>query len=308
MSLLCIVAALFLEQVRPLSHPTVFEQWLVRYSDWLAHHFNAGESIQGAIAWALAVVPSVAGVLLVYDSLRALSPVLGWLFAIAVLYACINFKPATQQCLAIAEALRAGEMDRARELLARFRREPQAQWSEVDMVRAAIETMLVRAHRELLAVIAWFVVLPGPIGAVLYKLSAILADRWGRHADEEFAVFGGFSMRAFRLLDWVPLRLTAVGFAIAGDLEDALQCWRTQARSWSDSDTGVILASGAGALGARLGGPLPEGGGIAYRPELGAGEEPEPSYMQSAVGLVWRTLVIWLIVLLLVTLGRWFGR
>jgi adenosylcobinamide-phosphate synthase len=134
-----------------------------------------------------------------------------------------------------------------------------------------------------------------------------LADKWGRRTDEEFGAFGHFASRALWLLDWVPLRLTAIGFAVAGDLEDALHCWRTQARSWPDPEAGVILASGAGALGARLGGPLANERGVNYRPALGTGDEPDVNYMQSALGLIWRTLVIWLIVLLLVTLARWVG-
>jgi len=307
MSLLCILAALFTEQLRPLSHPSVFELAFERYANRLARHFNAGEALHGAIGWVLGVMPWVILALVIHGALAALSPLLGWVFAVAVLYASINFKPATLAYTAIADALRVGDLDRARELLARWRDESSAQWSEPEIARAAIETLLVRAHRDLLAIIAWFVVLPAPAGAVLYKLSAILMERWGRCADEELGAFGHFASSVFWLLDWVPLRLTAIGFAIAGDLEDALQCWRTQARAWLDPEAGVILASGAGALGARLGGPLSKDGGVNYRPELGTGDEPDVNYMQSAVGLVWRTLVIWLVVLLLVTLARWVG-
>ena len=307
MSLLCVVAALFLEQLRPLSHPTVFELAFDRYAGRVAQHFNAGEAFHGAIGWLLGVVPWVVVVLVVQDGLTALNPLLGWAFAVAVLYACINFKPATQSYASIADALRAGELDRARELLAQWRGEAPASWSEAEIARAALETILVHAYRDLLAVLAWFVVLPVPVGAVLYKLSAFLADKWGRRTDEEFGAFGHFASRALWLLDWVPLRLTAIGFAVAGDLEDALHCWRTQARSWPDPEAGVILASGAGALGARLGGPLANERGVNYRPALGTGDEPDVNYMQSALGLIWRTLVIWLIVLLLVTLARWVG-
>jgi len=138
---------------------------------------------------------------------------------------------------------------------------------------------------------------------VLYKLSALLAEKWGRRRGEEFRAFGRFSARVFHVIDWVPLRLTAMGFAIAGDFEDAVQCWRAQFRTWTDPDAGVILASGAGALGVRLGGPLPRDGGVIYRPELGTGDDPDANYLQSAIGLVWRTLVTWMIVLLLITIA-----
>jgi adenosylcobinamide-phosphate synthase len=307
MSFLCVLAALFLEQLRPLHHPSLFELSFSRYASRLSRDLNAGQPIHGTVGWAVGVLPWVALALIVHYLLGALNPLLGWAWAVAVLYACIDFKPAMRDCSAITDALRAGELEQARELVARWRGEPATQWTESDIARAAIEAAFIRAHRDLLALIAWFVVLPGPAGVVLYKLSATLADQWGRRSDEEFGAFGHFSSRAFQVLDWVPARLTAIGFAIAGDLEDALHCWRSQSQSWPDPQTGVILASGAGALGAKLGGPLPTQGGVDYRPQLGTGDDPDANYMQSAVGLIWRTLVIWLIVLLLVTLARWVG-
>jgi cobalamin biosynthesis protein CobD/CbiB len=307
MSLLCVLAALFLEQLHPLHRPSLFELSFSRYADRLSRDLNAGQPIHGTVGWTLGVLPWVVLALIVHYVLTGLNPLLGFAWAVAVLYACIDLKPGMRDYSAIADALRAGELEKARELVARWRGEPATQWSESDIARAAIETAFVRAHRNLLALIAWFVVLPGPAGAVLYKLSAVLAQQWGRRTDEEFGAFGGFSSRAFALLDWVPARLTAVGFAVAGDLEDALQCWRSQSQSWPDPQTGVILASGAGALGAKLGGPLPKQGGVDYRPQLGTGDDPDANYMQSAVGLIWRTLVIWLIVLLLFTLARWVG-
>ena len=48
MSLLCVVAVLFLEQLRPLLHPTIFDLSFARYADELARRFNAGQPIHGA--------------------------------------------------------------------------------------------------------------------------------------------------------------------------------------------------------------------------------------------------------------------
>ena len=46
------------------------------------------------------------------------------------------------------------------------------------------------------------------------------------------------------------------------------------------------------------------------RPELGTGDAADVDFMQSAVGLVWRALVFWLIMLLLLSLASmasWAG-
>jgi membrane protein required for beta-lactamase induction len=34
------------------------------------------------------------------------------------------------------------------------------------------------------------------------------------------------------VIDWIPQRLTAFVFAVVGDFEDALFCWRSQAAQW----------------------------------------------------------------------------
>ena len=67
-----------------------------------------------------------------------------------------------------------------------------------------------------------------------------------------------------------------------------------------------MLASGAGALGVQVGGALHYVGGEPdYRPELGIGDPATPDVLPSAVGLVWRALMLWLVVILLVTLANW---
>ena len=85
--------------------------------------------------------------------------------------------------------------------------------------------------------------------------------------------------------------MTALCFAIVGDFEDAIYCWRTQAKLWADESSGILLSSGAGALGVRLGMPVYESGEVTERPELGLGDDADVDFMQSTVGLVWRALV-----------------
>jgi len=89
--------------------------------------------------------------------------------------------------------------------------------------------------------------------------------------------FGSFARQAFYWLEWLPIRLTAATFAIVGDFEDTVYCWRTQAASWPDSEAGILLASGAGALGVRLGMPIPQGGLPLDRPELASATMPMPT-------------------------------
>ena len=60
-----------------------------------------------------------------------------------------------------------------------------------------------------------------------------------------------------------------------------------------------MLASGAGALGVRLGEPIPGGESFIPRPVLGQGELAREDALASLEGLLWRALVLWLVVFLL---------
>jgi len=83
-----------------------------------------------------------------------------------------------------------------------------------------------------------------------------LHDRWGTKTSPELERFSRFARLAFAALDWLPVRFTAAAFAVVGDFEDAVYCWRTQAANWPDPALGIVLASGAGAIGVRLGMPI----------------------------------------------------
>ena len=174
------------------------------------------------------------------------------------------------------------------------------------------------SYRQVFATLFWFAVLPGPAGAVLYRAAVLLAQEWrgeAKGADttpiaQSRAVFGRPARALLWLLDWIPARLTALSFAIVGDFEDAAFCWRTQAKSWADEEggehAGIVLASGAGALGVQLGGSCPRwAASPTSGPSSVSATAPEADLLPSAVGLVWRALVLWLLLMLLLTLANW---
>jgi adenosylcobinamide-phosphate synthase len=51
-----------------------------------------------------------------------------------------------------------------------------------------------------------------------------------------------------------------------------------------------------------------EAGELENRPELGLGEEADADFMQSTIGLVWRSLVLGVLVLSLLTVASWVGH
>ncbi|THF60990.1 CobD/CbiB family protein [Pseudothauera rhizosphaerae] len=307
MTLFSLIIALLIEQVRPLPAQQVVLDPLGRLSAALTERFNDGQVRNGRIAWLLVIVLGTAGTALLHWLLSSLHPLFAFAFDIGVLYLTMGFRQESHFFTDIHLALRMGEIDRARALLGEWRGGQYREASSSEVARLAIEQGLVSSHRNVFGVVFWFIVLPGPAGAVLYRLARYFAEDWGMRRDAEFGAFGQFARKAFEVIDFVPVRLTAASFSVMGDFEDAVYCWRTQAMLWPDKASGILLASGAGAMGVRLGMPVHESGEVVERPEMGLGEEADADYMQSTVGLVWRALLLCLVLLALVGIAGWVG-
>lgn len=318
MKLLAIIAALALEQWRASHWRASIDRQFVRYARYLERNFNGGRAEQGLLAMLAALLPPVLVASGVYWLAWYVHPLLGVVWNIGVLYLLMGFRRFSHALSTIVEAFRENDVVTARRTLSAWRGGYTAELSSQDITKLAIERGLVDAYRQVFAVLFWFTVFPGPAGAVLYRAALLLAQEWrgGEPGDDETPIarsrasFGAPARRLLWLLDWVPVRLTALSFAIVGDFEDAAWCWRTQPQSWvrqaGGMETGIVLAAGAGALGVQLGGPLAVlGADPLGRADLGVGDPPEPEVLPSAIGLVWRALILWLLVILLVTLANY---
>ena len=305
MTLISLIAALALEQLRPLGNRNRVWLLFIRYANHLERSLNAGYNRHGVMAWLAAMLPALALALGGYYLLYAISPVLAFVWNVLLLYHTMGFRHFSGYFSEISLALNEGRDFEARQALASWINQPTSELSVGEVSRLAIEQGVVDSYRHVFGTMFWFVVLPGPAGAVLYRFSQLLAQKWGYRGSDD--LFGRFAGRAGEWLDWIPVRLTAISFAIMGDFEDAVYCWRSQARTWGNYASGILLASAAGALGVKLGDPVRQNYTINFRPELGVGDEADPNYLKSAVGLVWRTVLLWLFVILLLSVVSLFS-
>jgi hypothetical protein len=139
--------------------------------------------------------------------------------------------------------------------------------------------------------------------------------RWTEDLDDERAVtlWAGLSAvedpaareaALLRWVDWVPARATALAIAVVGDFEDAIYAWRQTAANWTLTEEGAILASASGALGIELGDPRRVTPEFAGEP---SGDDTAAAAVRSALGLVWRAIVLGFAALLLLGVGRMVG-
>ena len=313
MALFSLITVLLIEQIRPLPYRQLVHKPLAFLAGFLEERFNAGERSHGMIAWLIGVGGLVLAAGSVYAVLHSFSPLLGWLWTVLMLYLTLGFRQFSHYYTEIQLALRMDDLPHARALLAEWRGCSAEEWSSREIARLAIQEAFAAAHHHVFAVLVCFMVLPGPCGAVLYRAAAFFARQWGERAGGEAEVFGSFSRQAFAVIDWLPARLTAAGFAVVGNFEDAIYCWKTQAGKEMEASLGngsrIVQASGAGALGVRLGVPVMDSGSAAPGESVryAVGDEADADFMQSAVGLVWRALLLWLLLMSLLALAGLVG-
>lgn len=333
MSFFAILFALVLEQVRPLARDNPVHAGLRAWARWSARNFDAGKPHHGWVAWGLAVgVPS----LLALGIFWLLAYAVGWplavLWNVAILYVTLGFRQFSHHFTGIRDALDEGNEERARELLAHWQQVDASELPRSEIVRHVIEYSVLAAHRHVFGVLCWFSILAalglGPAGAVAYRMSEFVTRYWNRKAESQTqpasASLQRASAAAWTVVDWLPARITALGFAVVGSFEDAIDGWRNHAQRFPNDNDGVILAATAGAINVRLGGRglaplyLPNSSqgfqaASAEGPEAVTGgtstpgREPEIAHLAQVVGLVWRTVVMWMVLLALLTLARLIG-
>jgi adenosylcobinamide-phosphate synthase len=245
------------------------------------------------------------------------------------LYVTLGFRQYSHHFTNIRDALDSGDESSARELLAQWQQVDASQLPRREIVRHVIEYSVLAAHRHVFGVLAWFSVLAafgfGPAGAVLYR-SGEFVNRYWRHRSAVAMqpvsdALQSAAARAWAAIDWLPARTTALAFAVVGSFEDAIDCWRHHAQRFPNDNDGVILAATSGAVNVRLGGEALKtafspnssqglrSGGVEMLAdsESTPGRDAEVGHLRSIVGLVWRSVVLWMVLLALLTLARLLG-
>jgi len=274
----------------------------LRSYDWFNRYVSAVRARLGATAFwdgPVGVIATLAVPLFAVGLMQALLhgvllSLLGLVFGVVVLLYCLGPRDLDAEAEAYCAAVEAGDAARAQssasELLGYDA--PPDPWTRSRVVTDAV---LAQCNERLFAVLFWYALL-GPLGAVLFRLAVMLPDSL-RPADAEGAGYIAAARRLHEILAWLPARLVALSYALSGSFEDAMHGWndyqQEHAEQLVDANSAVLTRTGAGALRLDAEGPAPD--------EQSA--EAHVVMVKSALGLMWRTLIIWLGVLLLLSLA-----
>lgn len=340
MTLISLLFALLIEQLRPLKEDNWLERLMVHWSRWVKNQLDAGQNHHALLVWSICVtLPAVLAFVMHWLLWSALGWVLSGLWSILVLYCTLGFRQFSHHFTQIKESLEAGEEEKAKLHLSAWQKAETSELPKREVIRLAIEYSVLAAHHHVFGVLFWFSIGSafglGPAAAVIYRMSHLMArvfkedaqhPSFQRSSDEPSAVDDGhwvsetlehLAHTAWGRIDWLSSRVTALSFAIVGNFEDAIESWRTHATEFPQDNEGVVLAATAGALNVRLGGLAlitPQQNSIDEMESAAQkggqstlGKEAETEHLRSVVGLVWRTVVMWFVLLSLLTMARLLG-
>jgi adenosylcobinamide-phosphate synthase len=320
MTFLSILCALLIEQLKPLRADNVIYAEIKSFAMRIESWFNAGDASNGRLGWFLMMAALMAPTALIYWVLLHYNLIFAaFAWNVLIVYLTLGFRHYSHYFTSIQMALNAGDEASARTLLAEWTKLDTVGMESTEIVRVAVEKSLVTTHRNVFGVFFWFLMPLGPACAVMYRVAEYLARAWNEPDHMRNEAFGQFAAKAFYWIDWLPVRLTAVAFAVVGNFEDAIYAWRNFAHRWADEAKGIILTAGGGAMGVRLGTPYENASGVVLpadaatvdsldtEAEVLPGVEPTVRALQSTVGLVWRALLLWMMLLLLLSGAVWLG-
>jgi len=329
MSFFAVLLALLAEQLKPLPRDNWVHDSLISWVGWTGRNFDAGGERHAIVVWCITVLVPALVATAAYLMAAHVSLGLALAVNVGVLYLTLGFRQFSHYFTDIRDALARGEEDEARRLLGQWRHLDASELPRTELLRHVLEHSLLAAHRHVFGVFFCFVVFSalglGPAGAVAYRMAEFAGRYWAFKSRTLDAPANQrlmqLSQRLFASIDHVPARLTAFGFAVVGNFEEAVNGWRRDASLWMHDNEGILLAAAAGAMGVRLGGQAapgitpdrsktfdsgsdPQAAGATGST---AGLTPQPGHLQSVVGLVWRSVVLWLLLAALLSLANLLG-
>lgn len=208
---------------------------------------------------------------------------LSLLFGVAILFYCLGPACLSSDIDAYLDARSIGDDDEAMHYAGTLTEQgvsstPDQQTDEVTRAILSI------ANERTFTVLFWFVIL-GPIGAALYRLVTNISKQ--EDTDNNTTHSAGLVQAT---LAWLPARLLALGYALTGHFDGAIQAYRNRTTETDllQANHEVLVATGMGALRHQR-------------------MTDEISCIRSARDLVVRSIIVWIAVLALLTMGGWLS-
>jgi AmpE protein len=257
--------------------------WFATLTDWILLQMQKSSLRDGPVTVLAILAPVLLGVWLVSLLLGHVWVVFGFAFAVFVLLMSLGPVDPMRQAHDYLKAMQAGDTAEAnRHAEALCNRE--ADDDPVVTAEQVKQALLIRLCENILGIFFWFIVL-GPVGAVLFRATCLLRLRYD-------GVQGGLAEAIFdlyRILIWIPARLSVLAFALVGGFVETLQSLQHFSDLWKRDIEGLLVEAGLGAI-----------------PSSTVEEnQPDLAGVHEVLALTKRAVIAWLTVMGLMVIAGW---
>jgi len=273
---------------------------------WIGRFISAQENLyrwffkSELAGGALLIVVTTAAVylasfLLVFTA-GAVSPTLGFLAHVALIYYSISVKSLGSAATDVKNALDSGDIENARKLLSKIVGRDTKNMDRSAIVRATVETVAENSVDGFIGPLFFALLGGGPL-AFAYR-AVNCCDSMVGYKNLKYEKFGKFSARADDIANFIPARISMLLISTAAFTlnMDAKRClsigWRDRLKH-SSPNAGHPEAVFAGALGIQLGGTGYYNGEPSEKPLIGDSiEEASIAHIAQAVQLLRVTALV----------------
>ena len=296
-TLLAVVIALVLGHVAPALVTAARQyHWYGHWLRWLDVQAGEGEDgfWRGRYGIAMALLPPLLIVALLQWALRAPLLVVGFLGLLFGIIALVYAWGPRDLDIDVEAIIDAHDPPTRRAAIARL-------WADGATPAAdgpaLVEAVFRNALHRWFGVLFWFLLL-GPVGALLYRLTAFSAE--GEFARTLPAETRMGAQALYAALDWPVAQLMTLSMALVGNFDAVFNAWREARGNHWQLDNAFLGAAARASVRSELAEEAEE-----YAEEGMVQAMPELPELRDAMSLVWRILLLWMAVLALFVIAGW---
>lgn len=285
MNIIIIVLCFLADRYYPIGNQVRHYGWFERYVSYLQNKWLNTRKMSEWPTLLLILLPLIIiTAVLQFLLFKTLWGIPGFLFNFIVLFYCLgptHLKELYQHYFAAKE-----RGDYAAAYASVSTREPQLFDNETEMSRGVTQQIFVLSNENIIAVIFWYLLL-GATGALMYRLIVLLTD-YAKKSEDFYQPVGQLSISIKQYLDWIPVRILALCYAIAGNFVECFAVWVHYLFLPPHENNQLLVDCGLAALG--------------KNPDVMSTTEDI-----EAVELIDRVMVVILVILALMTLASWLS-
>jgi adenosylcobinamide-phosphate synthase len=230
------------------------------------------DKVAGILLLLITVASAAGAAWLLLFTASLVSGLVEFLLAVAISWTCLAARSLHGESAVVADALAAGEIEKARHSLSYIVGRDTADLNEPEIWRALVETVAENSSDGIIAPLFWLTV-GGPVAAMAFKAVSTLDSMVG-YRNQRYLHFGWASARMDDLLNFIPARLTSLLMIISAlpvglSMSGAFRITLRDRLKHPSPNSAHPEAAAAGALGVQLGGISNYAGVASIKQHLG---------------------------------------